>query len=508
MTFTGMRHTRSVSRDTVVVMGLLVLVACNSAKGSTTESTPTTSGGTASRTEAVRSWSSDIEWTACGNGIQCGSFDVPLDYSAPDEGVFTLPIVKHVATATNSRIGSLLINPGGPGGAALDFARYADSIFSETLLERFDIVAWDPRGVGGSVPSIDCVDSMDDYFALDPSPDDENETEDLLSGARAFVDGCRERSGAILDHVSTIDAASDIDVLRRALGEKTISFFGFSYGTQLGATWASLFPETVRAATLDAAVDPTLGYIDGLVQQAAGFERSLDAFFDWCDANQCDYIDEGSDARTSFDTIVDSLNSSPLVNDDRPPTNEGVLGIAAAQALYSQSMWSSLAMNLSAAQDGDGAGLLTMFDDYFGGYSGGHLDNLIDAYFVISCSDRDTNVSPEEILGLKDRLANVAPRLGSGWIQEMLICAHWPSEPSDMPVIAADTSARIVVVGSIGDAATPLTGTRNMVRQLGHARLIVSPLEQHTTYGSDDCVTAEVDEYLVNLTDGPDVLDC
>ncbi|MFZ9864229.1 MAG: alpha/beta hydrolase [Ilumatobacteraceae bacterium] len=508
MTFTETRHTRFVSHTTVVVMSLLVLVACNSSKGVTTESTPTTSGGTSSRTEAVRSWSSDIVWTACGDGLQCGSFDVPLDYSAPSAGVFTLPIVKHVATATNSRIGSLLINPGGPGGAALDFARYADSIFSETLLERFDIVAWDPRGVGGSVPSIDCVDSMDDYFALDPSPDDEIETQELLSGARTFVDGCRERSGAILDHVNTVDAASDIDVLRRALGEETISYFGFSYGTQLGATWASLFPDTVRAATLDAAVDPTRGYVDGLVQQAAGFESSLDAFFDWCDANQCDYIDEGSDARASFDALVESLNSSPLVNDDRPPTNEGVLGIAVAQALYSQSMWSSLAMNLSAAKDGDGAGLLTMFDDYFGGYSGGHLDNLIDAYFVISCSDRDTNVSPEEILGLKDRLANVAPRLGSGWIQEMLICAHWPSQPSDLPIIAADTSARIVVVGSIGDAATPLTGTRNMVRQLGHARLIVSPLEQHTTYGSDDCVTAEVDEYLVNLTDGPDVLDC
>ncbi|NDE60051.1 MAG: alpha/beta hydrolase, partial [Acidimicrobiia bacterium] len=314
--------------------------------------------------------------------------------------------------------------------------------------------------------------------------------------------------GAILDHVNTVDAASDIDVLRRALGEETISYFGFSYGTQLGATWVSLFPDTVRAATLDAAVDPTLGYVDGLVQQAAGFESSLDAFFDWCDANHCDYIDEGSDARASFDALVESLNTSPLVNDDRPPTNEGVLGIAVAQALYSQSMWSSLAMNLSAAKDGDGAGLLSMFDEYFGGYSNGHLDNLIDAYFVISCSDRGTNVSPEEILGLKDRLASVAPRLGAGWIQEMLICAHWPSTPIEEPVIAADTSSRIVVVGSIGDAATPLTGTRNMVRQLGQARLIVSPLEQHTTYGSDDCVTTEVDEYLVNLTDGPDELDC
>lgn len=486
-----------------------MMAACGSGSSDSSDSTSTSTGPSNSRVAAVRSWSSEIVWTACGEDLQCGSFDVPFDYSSPNLGTFTLPIVKRMASKPNSRIGSLLLNPGGPGAGATDFARYADSIFSTTLLNNFDIVAWDPRGVGGSVPAIDCVDTMDDYFALDPSSDDEAETTALVNGARDFARSCEERSAGILEHVSTIDAASDIDVLRRALGEQTISYFGFSYGTQLGATWATLFPDTVRAATLDAAVDPTLDYVDGLLLQAEGFETSMNTFLDWCDKVQCEFLDEGSDARTSFDALANRLNSAPLVNDDRPPTNEGVLGIAVAQSLYSESSWSTLAVKLSAAKDGDGAGLLTLFDDYFGGYANGHPDNMIDAYFVITCADREESVGVDEILGLKDRLREIAPRVGAGWIQEMLVCANWSSPPSaSVEIGAPGTSSRIVVVGSIGDAATPLSGTRNMVRRLGHARLIVSPLEQHTTYGSDDCVTREVDEYLVNLTDGPDELDC
>lgn len=495
---------RITTRLAPIVTVVALVVACTGSNRSDDSSTTSISRPV----DSARAWSSEIEWSACGIDLECGSFEVPYDYSDPDGDTFVLPVTRRLATADGGRIGSLLINPGGPGGSALQYAEYAESIFSSTLLESFDIVAWEPRGVGASQPAIDCVDTMDDYFALDPSPDDENERVALLDGAEAFVDGCRERSGKILDHVSTVDAARDIDVLRRALGEETISYFGFSYGTQLGATWATLFPDTVRAAVLDAAVDPTLGYVDGLLLQAGGFEKSLDAFLDWCDRTGCEFIEDGSDARSSFDVLASSLDASPLNNDDRPPTGQGVLGVAVAQSLYGDSSWPRLSESLGAARRGDGGPLLGQYDAYFGGYSGGHLDNMIDAYFVITCADRDENVTPERVLGLKDRLADIAPRLGSGWIQEMLICAHWPSLPREELSIEADTANRIVVVGSLGDAATPLPGTRNMVRQLGHARLIVSPLEQHTTYGSDECVTRAVDAYLVDLVDGPDELEC
>ena len=483
---------------------IALIVACGGSEGSDDSSPMTTLG----RIDSVRDWSSDVAWAACGVGLECGSFEVPIDYSDPSGDTFVLPVTRRLANSDEKRIGSLLINPGGPGGSALLYAEYAESILSPVILDSFDIVAWEPRGVGASKPTIDCVDTMDDYFALDPSPDDENERRVLLDGAETFVDGCRKRSAEILDHVGTVDAARDIDVLRRALGEETISFIGFSYGTQLGATWATLFPDTVRAAVLDAAVDPTLGYVDGLLLQAGGFESSLNAFLDWCDRMSCDFINDGSDARSTFDAITTSLDVAPLTNDDRPPTGQGILGVAVAQSLYGDFGWPRLADALDAARQGDGAPLLGLYDAYFGGYSAGHLDNMIDAYFVITCLDRDEAVTPERILSLNERLAGIAPRLGSGWIQEMLICAHWTTPPGERLTISASTANRIVVVGSLGDAATPLSGTRNMARQLGRARLIVSPLEQHTTYGSDNCVTEAVDRYLVELTDGPDELMC
>lgn len=494
---------------TILAMIVLATSAAACSSDGTGGSTTVTSEATIrNRVDAVRDWSDTIEWTSCGTGLECGSFEVPYDYARPDAGVFVLPVKRRIADDPERRIGSLLVNPGGPGGSALQYAEYADSVFSADLLRVFDIVAWDPRGVGGSEPSVDCVDTFDDYFALDPSPDDDTETKALIDGARDFADGCVERSAEILDHVSTVDAASDMDVLRRALDESKISYLGFSYGTQLGATWATLFPETVRAAVFDAAVDPTLGYVDGLVLQAGGFEQSLNTYLDWCDTNGCLWVPEGTDPHDAFADLAASLDARPLPNGDRPATNQGVLGIGSSDALYADWLWSDLSDALAAAEQGDGAGLLALFDDYFGGWSNGHPDDLIDTYFAVTCADRDEAVTPEQILGLADRLDEVAPLIGAGWVQEMLVCASWPRDPVGTIGIGADTDTRIVVVGSTGDAATPLSGTLNMVRQLGNARVIVSTLEQHTTYGADDCVTEAVDEYLIELVDGPDRLDC
>ena len=184
------------------------------------------------------------------------------------------------------------------------------------------------------------------------------------------------------------------------------------------------------------------------------------------------------------------------------------MSIGISQSLYGDFAWPQLADALDATTRGDGAGLLTLYDAYFGGYDDGHRDNMLDAYFVVTCADRRLSFGPSDILAQADRLKTVAPRLGMGWIQEMLICSQWTSPPSRTIEVSAPTSTRIVVVGSTGDAATPLAGTRNMAKTLGNARLIVSPLEQHTTYGSDGCVTDAVEEYLVELIDGPDELVC
>ena len=491
-----------VRRAWLGIVLLVTAVACSDGVSTETESNQ-------QRIAAVREWSSSLEWEDCAGGLECTTFEVPYDYENPSIGTFILPVTRHLANNLSERIGTLFINPGGPGVAALDYVAYADQIFSKSIIDRFDIIAWDPRGVGQSDPHIDCVDSMDDYFGLDPSPDDATETEQLISGAQDFASECMRRSSEFLPYVSTIDAASDIDVLRRALNEELISYMGFSYGTSLGATWATLFPETVRAAVLDAAVDPTRGYVDDLILQAGGFEDSLNAFLTKCNATKCSFIKVGESAEDAFDRILLSLDQNPIANDDgRAVTNQGVAQTGIAGALYGDYQWPQLENALSAADLGDGQPLLILFDEYFSRDSTGQIDNSIDAYFGISCLDREQDLTTDQVFDLTDELTAVAPRLGAGWIQEMLICANWEVEPRGGITVGAETENRIVVVGSTGDAATPLEGTRNMVAALGRARLVISPLEQHTTYGTDTCVTEIVDEYLLNLTDGPDITTC
>ena len=491
-----------VRRAWLGIVLLVTAVACSDGVSTETESNQ-------QRIAAVREWSSSLEWEDCAGGLECTTFEVPYDYENPSIGTFILPVTRHLANNLSERIGTLFINPGGPGVAALDYVAYADQIFSKSIIDRFDIIAWDPRGVGQSDPHIDCVDSMDDYFGLDPSPDDAAETNQLVAGAGVFASACMTQSGDFLPYVSTDDAASDIDVLRRALNEEQISYLGFSYGTKLGATWATLFPETVRAAVLDAAVDPTKGYVDDLILQASGFESSLDAFLTKCNAQQCSFMKVNESAEDAFDRIMLSLDQNPIANDDgRAATNQGVAQTGIAGALYGNYQWPQLESALSAADLGDGQPLLIMFDEYFSRDSNGLTDDSLDAYFGISCLDRDEQVTPDQVLDLKSRLQDIAPRLGAGWIQEMLICANWKVAPRGGVAIHAETANRIVVIGSVGDAATPLEGTRNMAKALGRARLVISPLEQHTTYGSDMCVTKIVDEFLLNLTDGPDITTC
>lgn len=444
--------------------------------------------------------STSLEWDECDVDIECATIEVPFDYDDPSLGVFRLPLVRHLALDPDSRIGSLLVNPGGPGAGAVDMAYGATDWFSDEVLDRFDIVAWDPRGTGGSIPAIDCADSMDPLYGLDPSPDDDAERDALVAAADDYASGCAENSPDFLDHVGTEAAARDIDSIRRALGEDTISYLGFSYGTVLGSVWVTLFPDTVRAAVLDAAVDPELGYLNGLIDQARGFEETLYAFLDDCDENGCGFVREGESAREALTAILRSLESDPLPNGDgRPDTGPGVAAVGIANALYGSYAWPYLDDALTAVREGDGGLLLAEYDMYFGGWDDGHNDDSIDAYFGIFCLDRDRDVSVDEVLDARDRLAAVAPLLGQGWLTEMLVCAQWPLPARPIPMVRADSETPVLVVGSTGDAATPIEGTRNMAKVLGNSMLLVVESDDHTSYGSNACATRIIDDYLIDL---------
>ncbi|MDA0371571.1 MAG: alpha/beta hydrolase, partial [Actinobacteria bacterium] len=259
------------------------------------------------------------------------------------------------------------------------------------------------------------------------------------------------------------------------------------------------FPDTVRAAVFDAAADPTLDVIDWLTFQSIGFENSLNAFLDECDAVGCEFVPDESDARSEFDRLMTSLATDPLVvSDDRPPVGESVAQIAVFTALYGSSAWASLDRALAEAARGYGDRLLSLYDSYFGGWRAGHPDDSIDSYVAITCLDRETDFSVDDAFRAMEELDRVSPRLGDSVLYELLLCAQWPVKPNPAPEVEWSGRTPLLVIGSTGDPATPLAGTRRMRDTLGNARLVVVDSFDHTSYGTVECATRAVDAYLID----------
>jgi len=487
------RISRNAQWTALVVV--LALTACGGT-ATTSESLPTTTA------PAPDIDVQPIEWAQCDDGsdpetISCGTLEVPFDYEQPDKGSFLLYIKKR--TAAGDSVGPLLVNPGGPGFGGSSLANDAMYYFSRTLLDSFDIIAWDPRGTGLTTPNVDCVDDYDRYFGLDSPPEDESERQALIDATQRFSDACAERSGSILPYISTVASARDMDSIRRALGVEEISYFGFSYGSELGATWATLFPNTVRAAVLDGAADPNATSIDQGLAQAKGFEQQLSAFLAQCSADELCAFHNGGNAEDAFDQLMIDIDKDPLVvSSDRTPVTQGVAYTAVAQAMYSDYFWPDLEKALSDAQRGKGAGLLKLYDDYYQRRNDGTYGNELEAFLAISCLDGADRPTVEEVDATVDVFVKAAPRLGANFAYGYG-CSLWPVEPVQPLKVSGIGAGPIVVIGTTGDAATPLESTRKMVSALEQGLLIVVEADQHTGYGADECVTSTVDDYLVKL---------
>ena len=480
----------------IPLAGLLSLAACG---GVSTSSDTTISLNTT--TEFVVN---PIEWKACEGStsteVECGNIEVPFDYSDPDQGSFVLYVKKHNAASPADRIGSMLVNPGGPGFGGSSLADDAEYYFSQDLIDRFDIIAWDPRGTGESTPAVDCVDTFDEYFGLDSPPETPEEKQALIDASQAFNDKCAENSGTILPYISTRASAQDINSLRLALGEEKVSFFGFSYGSELGTTWATMFPETVRAIVVDGAVDPNASSIQEGMNQAKGFEGQLATFLKQCsERTTCEFHNNG-DAEAAFDKLVLDIDAKPLeVSKDRTPVTQGVLFTAVAQAMYSDYYWPQLSEALSAAQNGDGKGILQLYDDYYQRKADGTYGNELEAFLAISCLDDPGATSTKEVDSHIEDFIAAAPRLGGNFAYGYS-CALWPVEQANKVSITGKGAGPIVVVGTTGDPATPLESTRKMAQGLEQGILIVVDANQHTGYGANNCVVKAVDDYLIRLT--------
>jgi pimeloyl-ACP methyl ester carboxylesterase len=475
----------------------LTIAAC----GNSSSSSDTTAPSLVSTTEFVVN---PIEWNACDGStstkVECGNIEVPFDYADPEQGSFVLYVKKHNAASPADRIGSMLVNPGGPGFGGSSLADDAQYYFSQDLIDRFDIIAWDPRGTGESTPAVNCVDSFDEYFGLDSPPETPEEKQALIDASQAFNDKCAENSGTILPYISTQASAQDINSLRLALGEEKVSFFGFSYGSELGTTWATMFPETVRAIVVDGAVDPNASSIQEGMAQAKGFEGQLATFLKQCSEKTTCAFHNGGKAEEAFDRLVLDIDTTPLeVSKDRTPVTQGVLFTAVAQAMYSDYYWPQLSEALSEAQNGDGKGILQLYDDYYQRNEDGTYGNELEAFLAISCLDDPGASSVEDVDSHIEDFIAAAPRLGGNFAYGYS-CALWPVEQAAKVTITGKGAGPIVVVGTTGDAATPLESTRKMAQGLEQGFLIVVDANQHTGYGANNCVVKAVDEYLIKLT--------
>jgi pimeloyl-ACP methyl ester carboxylesterase len=483
----------------ITLVAAVTFAACSS-DGDSNGDRPTEPAVTRPDTTATFQWTEFGEDDDDAGRIELGSLEVPIDHDDPSAGTFDLYVARHLATDPDRRIGSLLVNPGGPGFGGTDLAVYAALNFSADLLARFDIVGWDPRGTGLTTPAIDCIDDYDPYFAeIDITPDDEAERAQLVDLADEFEDACTERNAAIIDHIGTNDSARDIDAIREALGEEQITYFGFSYGSELGATWATLFPDTVRGAVLDGAVDPNADFETSGLEQAAGFEHTFDTFLARCSSDDECAFHNGGDAEGAFDRLAAALDADPVPTEPgRPDANLAMLVNAAGQAMYSTTLWPDLEQALADAQQRDGAGLLALYDMYFQREADGTWPNTLEAFQTISCMDRAERPSVEEDDAAAAERRDAAPRLSPNTAGSYM-CTFYPPSTDPRTTITGAGAGPILVVGTTGDPATPLEGTRAMAAALEGGRLLVVEGDEHTGYGINRCSIETVDRYLIRL---------
>ncbi len=464
-----------------------------------------------------RFYAQEVTWAACGGGAQCAELEVPLDYADPTGETLRLSLLKMPARSSGSRLGSLVVNPGGPGGSGVDYARAADSIVGASVRRAYDIVGFDPRGVGRSSP-VDCFDDagMDIFNGWEPTPDDEAEIEAWDEQSAAFAQACGETSGALIGHVSTVEAAKDMDILRARLGDAQLNYLGKSYGTFLGATYAGLFPDKVGRFVLDGVVAPDLSSAQINIGQAEGFERATRAWAQYCvDEGSCPLGNSVDEVMTGVADFLLEADSSPLPvrgNGDVTELSEGWAAKGVAVAMYDQGLWSALVDALRTAQDGDGTDLMDLANYYADrDASGGYTGNLLEALYAVNCLDLPEPKSLAEHQAVADEAAKVAPTWGRFLAWGSLPCAHWPVQPPYVPrePITAEGSGPIVVIGTTRDPATPYEWAVQLRRQLSNAALITFDGDGHTAYTrSNSCVDDAVDEYYLKGTVPEDGLTC
>ena len=455
-----------------------------------------------------------LNWTACGVA-QCADLTVPVDYRNADNSK-TVKIAVLKMTATGTKQGSIVVNPGGPGGSGIDYASYADGIVGASVRESFDIVGFDPRGVGKSQP-IDCLSDadLDTFLGVDPTPDDTADEVALQNAGRKLGAGCETNSPDLLPFVSTEEVAQDMDILRAAVGDKKLNYMGKSYGTFLGSTYAGLFPQKVGRMVLDGVLPPDITSQEMNLGQAEGFERATRAYMQDCvDNGNCPFGTTLEQGMTNLRSFLEGLDANPLPTGDpkgvKLNSAWGSLGVG--YAMYDQSLWPTLTEAVVKAKAGDGGPLMLMADQYASRTpSGGYTGNIMEVIYAVNCLDRPDSPDLSSYVQAAKEAETKAPTWGSFLAWSSTACGVWPVKGTGPGphTISAAGSGPIVVVGTTRDPATPYEWSVRLRKELSNAVLLTWDGDGHTAYRrSNACIDDAIDGYFVNGTTPQDGLKC
>ncbi len=448
---------------------------------------------------------------------ECGYLPVPISYEESDSRTLPMFVLRARFPGQTERIGSLVVNPGGPGGSGADAALSLSQSLPEDVLRRFDVVGFDPRGVGLTTP-VECftAEQKDQYFSDEPRPATAEQLDAVLGLYDEVAASCAEEYGEALGAFNTTDTARDMDRLRAALGDEQLTYLGYSYGTTLGSTYAELFPERVRALVLDAAVDPdTDAAIDAQANaeaSAAGLEAGFDAFAGGC-TTLISGCPVGENPRQFVYDLLGQAALAPIPSSTPGETRVGTPGVvmtAVTAAMYDPASWPQLSQSLRAAQAGDSAGLFSLADSYAQRQDDGTYANLFDAFVAINCAD-----TPEDVSFSREQVAQLAvdwgfryPLFGADAAAGLYLCTAWDAPRTPLPERDAAGSAPIVVVGTAGDPVTPLPFAVDLAEALTSGVLVTWQGQGHTAYPRTDCVTGAVNAYLIDLVVPQDGLVC
>ncbi|GAA2965680.1 alpha/beta hydrolase [Microbacterium schleiferi] len=454
-----------------------------------------------------------LDWTDCGGDFDCTTVTAPLDWSDPEAGTIDLSVIRHAATDSDP-LGSLLTNPGGPGASGVDLVRDSlDYAVGQALQENYDVIGFDPRGVGEST-AVTCLDAAGmDSFVFDIPPGQRRSAEwdaFVTEQQKTFAAACEQNSDGILPFITTENAAQDMDLLRAVLGDEKLNYLGYSYGTFLGATYAKHYPDRVGRLVLDGAIDPSLSGLDVSTQQAIGFENALRAYMASCvGQSDCPFNGSVDEAMGDLAILLASVDRDPIRNSDGRMLGADSLVTAIVTALYAQESWPYLTQALTDALQGEASTAFSLADFYYNRQDGQYLDNSTEAFLTYNCMDYPADETDAEHAASQAAIAQQAPTIAPYW-ESVNLCDVWPYAPTGVrePITAAGAEP-IVVIGTTGDPATPYDWSVALADQLESGVLITRVGEGHTGYNKGNvCVDDAVEAYFIDGIVPPDGLVC